>query len=1191
MATTPDRDDDAAATTAHDIPVRPTVFIGIGGTGAQVLLRLRRRILAHRWNGTQLDAIDQFPIAGFLLIDTDQRPTVQSDIQPDDDPYLPLIRLDDTAIRPADFRPGLYQANIRNYPHLESWLPSGDLAHVDVSEGAGQIRAISRLLFFDQIDIIHNRVSELARQVTANVTRTRQLEKLGLAPESQVRAVVVAGLAGGTGSGMFIDMGLFLRAMTGPEFADVDAYLMLPSGFRRHGMRTLANGFAALAELEQAMVNPPFIEAWKSRQGSIFPVSQDQDRQRPYSQVYLFDTANLDGDRTDREDTIYDLMADSLFEDFGTSDFAASKRSARVNQVDSKNQLFMPGSIDGDENLRNVALTRRYSALGQATLVTSGALAVDAAVEVATRRMLASFFGVAGASAALSDRKAPAQDRDRFMRETLLLAGRAYDDFPDHLRPRPAAVSAFELVDRLLARESRAIDDQLADDIGNAFVGLKANYSDMKDWEAAARAIAARYKGDIIAQTAKSAILQKGVADQRAALARRWFSDQPDAQSGSLLSALFDWIDDRARGGIDFTLSLVEEVRLDLERGDGPIQQLERSAAQLKQTAEALHEQEFDVAISSMADAAKGGLFGRNDRIVERYLDNASKCLTNGLRFRLRAEAADQAALLLRETVRKLGRRVAAEDATERYDGLMGVLHRYRRDVRQLMDDARLAEDRIANQQQTKASGTSMVIDSGATEAPGKLVDQQAESWADAAFQSLGKCRALLPALQDNKEKLRILASLRDSARERLRPVEDRLPAISAVLAASPDSDQRLRSLMSWAMPWIERAQSSDFRPDTRHYRMIVATGDPDFRDAFAARLATLAPTGTGIEPQIAMMGSRHTLVCYCELSAFPIDFLAGARDAWKREYEAGLFGNAGADFPLHIDRDLLRFPPPIIPTQQEIDRLKAALDLLLQAALMRVVARNRGGWYEFNPATSGPANWIRIGTEAEVRRRGIHPQFQNAIAGRVQAITDSAGPTMLSALAILADQLADQAYRPRTEKTRLGGEILVHGFGHKVARQLATRLRTRRDQQQTGAPGRIATLEQALAATLQTWSEAMPGSGKDAPRLETDSEAPRRILMPDYLTEAAFEALLAPAAAAPPPPPLPDAQRWYVAEGSGYAGPFGCAELLPLLGSRLTAATLVCPVGGQAWVPAAAVPAIAAMLAPPPPPPPPPPR
>ncbi len=57
--------EDKAATldTTVDLEVRPTVFVGLGGTGMEILLRLRRRILQADWKGTRLNSLSEFPVA------------------------------------------------------------------------------------------------------------------------------------------------------------------------------------------------------------------------------------------------------------------------------------------------------------------------------------------------------------------------------------------------------------------------------------------------------------------------------------------------------------------------------------------------------------------------------------------------------------------------------------------------------------------------------------------------------------------------------------------------------------------------------------------------------------------------------------------------------------------------------------------------------------------------------------------------------------------------------------------------------------------------------------------------------------------------------------------------------------------------------------------------------------------------
>ena len=64
------------------INVRPTLFIGVGGTGMEVLMRLRRRILNNMWgnpgNRVHIDKLTEFPIAQFIQLDLDSGALIDS---------------------------------------------------------------------------------------------------------------------------------------------------------------------------------------------------------------------------------------------------------------------------------------------------------------------------------------------------------------------------------------------------------------------------------------------------------------------------------------------------------------------------------------------------------------------------------------------------------------------------------------------------------------------------------------------------------------------------------------------------------------------------------------------------------------------------------------------------------------------------------------------------------------------------------------------------------------------------------------------------------------------------------------------------------------------------------------------------------------------------------------------------------
>lgn len=87
---------------------------------------------------------------------------------------------------------------------------------------------------------------------------------------SKVRIVVVAGLAGGTGSGMLFDLAAQLQDQLGHhELPSLEAFLVLPGGFStveqgKNYPKIAANGFAALKELNHYLVHP-FCVRWQAQ--------------------------------------------------------------------------------------------------------------------------------------------------------------------------------------------------------------------------------------------------------------------------------------------------------------------------------------------------------------------------------------------------------------------------------------------------------------------------------------------------------------------------------------------------------------------------------------------------------------------------------------------------------------------------------------------------------------------------------------------------------------------------------------------------------------------------------------------------------------------------------------------------------------------------------------------------------------
>ena len=312
-----------------DKPVGPTLFIGLGGTGKEVLLRLRRKIVEG------YGALDRLPFLRFVHLDTDKNQTAyeQYELRAADDPLYDHVKFN--AAERVDLTvsggTGKYVEHLDHYPNVKRWFPAGGkIAHLgDLHEGAGQVRIASRLGFFDAAN--HQKITgrlEQCHRELSDAAVLAQASRLGFNfdPHNQ-KVVIVASLAGGTGGGTFLDMGFLARRY----FRDAErvGILFFPAFFGGYAgaERVRANGYAALMELNHYTFGHPFIADWTTHQ-------TERMAPPPFSSTYLLDGTNEAGlviGSSGKELDAYRMVAEVLYQDYSVGSFAAMKRATRVN--------------------------------------------------------------------------------------------------------------------------------------------------------------------------------------------------------------------------------------------------------------------------------------------------------------------------------------------------------------------------------------------------------------------------------------------------------------------------------------------------------------------------------------------------------------------------------------------------------------------------------------------------------------------------------------------------------------------------------------------------------------------------------------------------------------------------------------------------------------------------------------------
>ncbi|MEI8195374.1 MAG: tubulin-like doman-containing protein [Phycisphaerae bacterium] len=322
------------------------LVIGIGGSGAEVLASNRRRMIG------KYGSMENVPMVRYLYLDTDPKwwKEHQSRVEKN-------IRLSQPEFVDIQFPAAaeLYRGIKRgNYPHY-AWFDLQKLENLkSVTDGAGTVRQMARLAFWQHYTTIREKIEAQINALRNDSVATYMRTHHGIQLDEGITVYIVAGLAGGTSSGLWLDTAyLVQKVLKDMGIAGVNhivGYGILPQAFKDlPGTNSLANGYAVLKELNYfsyryaptnqlaSVYGEPTWDADYLRD-NINRVSFK--RQAPFEFCYLLDARNAFVD-LHRKD-IYHMIDCAIFHEFVGS-FATYKRSLRCNL---KNQLIQNDRTD-----------------------------------------------------------------------------------------------------------------------------------------------------------------------------------------------------------------------------------------------------------------------------------------------------------------------------------------------------------------------------------------------------------------------------------------------------------------------------------------------------------------------------------------------------------------------------------------------------------------------------------------------------------------------------------------------------------------------------------------------------------------------------------------------------------------------------------------------------------------------------
>lgn len=193
-----------AALNAVSEKIHPTLFIALGGTGMKVNIRLRRRILNAIWGGNnQVQQIADFPLVQFVNFDLDAGEVTQDGKSIKTDVLAEQVAFtsEEKIIEPLNLSKYTHSMDeLNRHREVAEWFPlTPDKIRalgIDPSKGAGQIRALSRLYFYDKYPVIRDKLRDKVNRLLANIGgHADKLKKLGLEIDPGKIRIVISGSA------------------------------------------------------------------------------------------------------------------------------------------------------------------------------------------------------------------------------------------------------------------------------------------------------------------------------------------------------------------------------------------------------------------------------------------------------------------------------------------------------------------------------------------------------------------------------------------------------------------------------------------------------------------------------------------------------------------------------------------------------------------------------------------------------------------------------------------------------------------------------------------------------------------------------------------------------------------------------------------------------------------------------------
>lgn len=277
--------------------LKRTVLIGLGGTGKKALLHAKKRFLETFG--------EEPPLVKYLLIDTTSANTDHLVAQTSAGEKPVRLRADEILhieARGASLLP-------RVHDEIREWFPPKADLKANILSGAGQIRALGRLALFANATVVYENLRDLlalARDYR-DERPSGDWQNIYEPYTPHLTVALVGSLAGGTGSGIFLDVAFVLRQLMKDEDQLFGHFLLPDIYVNRPGTQNVeANAYAAIKELDYFMsLEDTFRYRFGGREVEV--------RKKPFDMVFLVNRQNRAGKTFNEIDDLMELLGLGLY--------------------------------------------------------------------------------------------------------------------------------------------------------------------------------------------------------------------------------------------------------------------------------------------------------------------------------------------------------------------------------------------------------------------------------------------------------------------------------------------------------------------------------------------------------------------------------------------------------------------------------------------------------------------------------------------------------------------------------------------------------------------------------------------------------------------------------------------------------------------------------------------------------------